>query len=94
MKGFCRGSFNSLIPGPTKSDLIISLVQKGAATRGVTTEEYMLEFATNSKHANLIKRFAELEEVANMAAFLCSELATAITGAPIRADGGSVRSAF
>jgi len=43
---------------------------------------------------SLIKRFAEPEEVASLAAYVASPLASAATGAALRVDGGVIRSAF
>ena len=42
--------------------------------------------------SSLLRRFAQPEEVAAMAAFLCSPLSSATNGAAVRADGGVVRS--
>jgi NAD(P)-dependent dehydrogenase (short-subunit alcohol dehydrogenase family) len=43
---------------------------------------------------SLIKRFATTEEVAAMVAYVASPLASATTGAALRVDGGTVKSAF
>jgi NAD(P)-dependent dehydrogenase (short-subunit alcohol dehydrogenase family) len=77
-----------------ESEVVNSLVDKHAQQLGVSNEAYKRDFATNSSHANLIRRFAKAEEVAHMATYLCSELASVTTGSPIRADGGTLRSAF
>jgi NAD(P)-dependent dehydrogenase (short-subunit alcohol dehydrogenase family) len=79
---------------PTESEVVNSLVNKHAQQLGVSDEAYKRDIATNSIHANLIRRFAKAEEVAHMATYLCSELASVTTGSPIRADGGTLRSAF
>jgi NAD(P)-dependent dehydrogenase (short-subunit alcohol dehydrogenase family) len=41
---------------------------------------------------SLLKRFIRPEEIGAFVAFLCSEAASAITGAALRADGGVVKS--
>jgi NAD(P)-dependent dehydrogenase (short-subunit alcohol dehydrogenase family) len=40
----------------------------------------------------MIRRLATVEEVANMVVYVCSEQASATTGAALRVDGGVVRS--
>jgi enoyl-[acyl-carrier-protein] reductase (NADH) len=52
------------------------------------------QFIDDARPSSLIKRFAEVDEVASMVVYLCSPLASATTGAAVRVDGGVVRSAF
>jgi NAD(P)-dependent dehydrogenase (short-subunit alcohol dehydrogenase family) len=49
-------------------------------------------FIDARKPSSIIKRLARAEEVAEVVAFLCSREASAITGSPVRADGGVVMS--
>ena len=49
------------------------------------------QFLTAFRPTSLIKRFATTEEVANMVVYVCSEQASATTGAALRVDGGVVR---
>jgi NAD(P)-dependent dehydrogenase (short-subunit alcohol dehydrogenase family) len=49
------------------------------------------EFLDTMRPTSLIKRFATTEEVANMVVYVCSEQASATSGAGLRVDGGVVR---
>lgn len=40
----------------------------------------------------LLNRFTSTDEVANMVVYVCSEQASATTGAALRVDGGVLRS--
>jgi NAD(P)-dependent dehydrogenase (short-subunit alcohol dehydrogenase family) len=85
---------NSVLPGPTKSRGIVDFV--GALTQGSgkSFEEFETEFFEKVRPTSLIKRFATPEEVASLVAYVASPLASAITGAALRVDGGVVKSAF
>ena len=52
------------------------------------------EFFEKIRPTSLIKRFATVEEVASMVAYIASPLASATTGAALRVDGGVIKSAF
>ncbi len=56
----------------------------------MTEAEFEKDFFTNFRPTSLLKRFASAEEVANLAVYLCSPLASATTGAAMRVDGGVV----
>jgi NAD(P)-dependent dehydrogenase (short-subunit alcohol dehydrogenase family) len=49
-------------------------------------------FIATHRPTSLIRRLASVEEVANMVVYLCSEQASATTGAALRVDGGMLRS--
>jgi NAD(P)-dependent dehydrogenase (short-subunit alcohol dehydrogenase family) len=83
---------NSVLPGPTRSEGVDTFVQKLAAKSGKTPAEVEKDFIQNMRPSSLIKRFATIEEVANMVVYVASEQASATSGAALRVDGGVVRS--
>ncbi|GGG92993.1 SDR family NAD(P)-dependent oxidoreductase [Silvibacterium dinghuense] len=85
---------NSLLPGPTESEGVTAMVAKIAKDKGITPEQVEKDFIRDARPSSLIKRLARVEEVAAMAVYLCSEQASATNGAPVRVDGGVVKSAY
>ena len=81
---------NSVLPGPTKSRGVGDFVEELAKKEGKSFEEFEEEFFQKMRPTSLIKRFAAPEEVA----YIVSPLASATTGAALRVDGGTVKSAF
>jgi NAD(P)-dependent dehydrogenase (short-subunit alcohol dehydrogenase family) len=57
-------------------------------------EAFETEFFQKIRPTSLLKRFETPEEIASFVAYLASPLASAITGAALRVDGGVVKSAF
>lgn len=82
---------NSVLPGPTRSEGVEQFVQDMARSQGKSLEETEADFFANVRPSSLIKRFASVEEVANMVVYVCSEQSSATTGAALRVDGGCVR---
>ena len=83
---------NAVLPGPTRSEGVADFLGKMAAQRGVALEAYEKEFIATERPSSLIRRLASVDEVANMIVYVCSEQASATTGAALRVDGGVVRS--
>ncbi len=83
---------NSVLPGPTASEGVGGFVEQLARSQKKTAKEVESEFFRDMRPSSLIKRFATIEEVASMVAYVCSEQASATTGASLRVDGGVVRS--
>ena len=85
---------NCILPGPTRSRGVGDFVDALAKSEGKSFEEFETEFFEKVRPTSLIKRFAKPEEVAALAAYIASPLASATTGAALRVDGGTVKSAF
>ncbi|AFL89000.1 dehydrogenase of unknown specificity, short-chain alcohol dehydrogenase like protein [Terriglobus roseus DSM 18391] len=85
---------NSLLPGPTESEGVNTMIAKMAKEKGVSAAQVENDFIRDARPSSLIKRLAKVEEVAAMATYLCSEQASATNGSPIRVDGGVVKSAY
>jgi NAD(P)-dependent dehydrogenase (short-subunit alcohol dehydrogenase family) len=82
---------NAVLPGPTRSESLTHWMQGMAAAQGVTPEAAEQGFLKTMRPTTLIGRFATTEEVANMVVYICSEQASATSGAALRVDGGVVR---
>jgi NAD(P)-dependent dehydrogenase (short-subunit alcohol dehydrogenase family) len=85
---------NCVLPGPTRSRGVGDFVGALAAAQKKTPGEIEKEFFANARPTSLIKRFATVEEVASLVAYVASPLASATTGAALRVDGGVIKSAF
>src|SRR5438128_7713607 len=82
---------NSVLPGPTASEGVNEFVTNLAAENKISAKEFEKEFFKSARPSSILKRFIEPDEIANVVAFVCSPLASAINGAAVRADGGVVR---
>jgi NAD(P)-dependent dehydrogenase (short-subunit alcohol dehydrogenase family) len=92
---YCAGTavtVNAILPGPTRSEGVEEFVAK--LSGGEPFAAFEKEFFKTVRPSSLIKRFATPEEVASLVTFVCSPLASAITGAALRVDGGVVRACF
>jgi NAD(P)-dependent dehydrogenase (short-subunit alcohol dehydrogenase family) len=84
-------TINAVIPGPTRSEIFSNWMSAEAQDQGITQEAAEQEFLRTMRPTTLIKRVATTDEVANMVVYVCSEQASATTGAALRVDGGVVR---
>ncbi len=83
---------NTVMPGPTKSEGVGTFVEQMARDKGISAEQMEKDFFEHARPSSLLRRFETVEEIASVVAFVCSPLASAVTGAAWRADGGVVSS--
>ena len=91
----CAGTgvtVNAILPGPTRSAGVEEFVTK--LSGGKPFAVFEKEFFESVRPSSLIKRFESPEEIASLVTFVCSPVASAISGAALRVDGGVVRACF
>ena len=79
---------NSICPGYTATDRLGALANNVAERNGVTADEVIAAWEAQAP----VRRLLRPEEVAASVGFLCSELASGITGVALPVDGGLGRS--
>ncbi|GAC1446661.1 MAG: SDR family oxidoreductase [Pyrinomonadaceae bacterium] len=79
---------NNILPGYTRTERVVELAYSVAAKEGITPDEVSGRWEAEIP----MKRLGEPQEFAALAAFLCSERASYITGSSIAVDGGWIRS--
>ena len=82
---------NSILAGPTESEGVGDFVEAMAKQQKKSKAEVEKEFFEHVRPSSLLKRFATVDEVAAMVAYLAGELSSATNGAALRVDGGVVR---
>jgi NAD(P)-dependent dehydrogenase (short-subunit alcohol dehydrogenase family) len=91
----CAGTgvtVNAILPGPTRSAGVEEFVTQ--LSGGQPFEVFEKEFFKNVRPSSLIQRFETPDEIARLVTFVCSPVASAITGTALRVDGGVVRACF
>jgi len=81
---------NAVAPGPVATELWTGpdgLAAQAARAKGISREEALAAQAEKVP----LGRLAEPDEIAHVCLFLCSELASTVTGAAWSADGGTVQ---
>ena len=84
---------NSVLPGPTRTQFADNFLRQ-QSEQGRDPAVAERQFFDAFRPTSLIKRFADPDEVGNFVAYVASPLASATTGAALRVDGGTVKSAY
>ena len=82
---------NAVLPGPTRSDGVVEFFGKMAKEQGISQADMEKSFIAEHRPSSIVQRLTEVEEIANMVIYVCSQQASATTGAALRVDGGVVR---
>ena len=96
MRGFAQAlaatgvTVNAVLPGPTATEGVAEMFR--SMGQSLDDPKAQRAFIDNARPTSIIKRLAKPEEIAEVVAFLASREAGAISGAPVRADGGVVLS--
>jgi len=92
-----RGSevtVNTILPGPTLSGNVQRIIESMYSNEEMTFEAKEKDFMSKNLPQSEIQRFIRPAEVGRLAAFICSPMASAFKGSPIRMDGGMVPTIF
>ena len=76
---------NAICPGYVLTPLVKNQIPDTAKTRGISEEQVIRDVILAAQPT---KQFVRVEEVAALAAFLCTDGAASITGAMLSIDGG------
>lgn len=83
---------NSVLPGPTYSEGVEQFAVEVAESKHLTPQQVQDDFFKTVRPGSLIQRFATIDEVGALTAFVCSQQAAAINGASLRVEGGCIHS--
>ena len=83
---------NAVLPGPTFTDGLEQMLKDATAQSGRSARDEADVFVRNARPTSIIQRAANVDEVANLVAYIASPLSSATTGAALRVDGGVVDS--
>jgi NAD(P)-dependent dehydrogenase (short-subunit alcohol dehydrogenase family) len=94
MRGFAQAlaatgvTVNAVLPGPTRTEGVDAMFR--SMGKSAADPKAQREFIDRERPSSIIKRLEQPEEIAEVVAFLASREASAISGSPVRADGGVV----
>ncbi len=83
---------NAILPGPTFTDGLEQMLKDTTAKSGRSARDEADVFVRSARPTSIIQRAANVDEVANLVAYIASPLSSATTGAALRVDGGVVDS--
>lgn len=83
---------NAVLPGPTFTDGLEQMLKDATAKSGRSARDEADVFVRSARPTSIIQRAANVDEVANLVAYIASPLSSATTGAALRVDGGVVDS--
>lgn len=92
MTGGTDVTVNTVLPGTTRTDGVTSYLE--TEYDHLDCDEAERQFLRENRPTAITDRLIDPREVANVIAFACSPQASAINGAPLRVDGGSISSTF
>lgn len=87
-----RVTVNSVLPGPTRTEGVQEFFARLAGESGRSVEQFVAQFFREARPTSILKRLIDPAEIADVVAFVCSPLASAVNGAAVRVEGGVVRS--
>jgi NAD(P)-dependent dehydrogenase (short-subunit alcohol dehydrogenase family) len=94
MRGFAQAlaasgvTVNAVLPGPTRTEGVDEMFR--SMGQDAADPKAQRDFIDKARPTSIIKRLEQPEEIAEVVAFLVSREAGAISGSPVRADGGVV----
>lgn len=83
---------NAILPGPCWTEGTAEYQTGVAKSKGMTIEEHIDDYFNNFDPTSLVRRWVDPSEIATTVTYYCSELSSATNGAPIRIEGGLIRS--
>lgn len=87
-----RVTVNSILPGPTRSKGVGGFLEDLSKSSGQSIDKVEADFFKDMRPSSLLKRFENVEEIADTTVYFCSPLASGTNGAAIRVEGGLVKS--
>ena len=81
---------NTVSPAFIQTPMTDAMMDKRSKKLGVSFDEAVQSFLKEERSTMVLQRRGQVEEVASLIAYLCSNLSSFITGSNFRVDGGSV----